>query len=136
MARAPEKQGLYDPGNEHDSCGVGFIANIKGEKSNDIVRDGLLMLANLDHRGAPDRTGEGLGLCKKSAQRAKRNAKFVAVARFVDRSRPQIASMGGTVRVTMRTRDTAVPAVRATHLHGWPTTLFLFFSVSPCLRGE
>src|SRR5437660_9888655 len=52
MARAPEKQGLYDPANEHDSCGVGFIANIKGEKSNDIVCDGLLMLANLDHRGA------------------------------------------------------------------------------------
>jgi glutamate synthase (NADPH/NADH) large chain len=48
----PEKQGLYDPANEHDACGVGFIANIKGEKSNDIVRDGLLMLANLDHRGA------------------------------------------------------------------------------------
>src|SRR6266705_3933568 len=52
VTRAPEKQGLYDPANEHDSCGVGFIANIKGEKSNDIVRDGLLMLANLDHRGA------------------------------------------------------------------------------------
>jgi glutamate synthase (NADPH/NADH) large chain len=52
MIRAPEKQGLYDPANEHDACGVGFIANVKGEKSNDIVRDGLLMLANLDHRGA------------------------------------------------------------------------------------
>ena len=52
MIRAPEKQGLYDPRNEHDSCGVGFVANISGEKSNDIIRDGLLMLANLDHRGA------------------------------------------------------------------------------------
>ena len=52
MLRAPEKQGLYDPRNEHDSCGVGFVANISGEKSNDIIRDGLLMLANLDHRGA------------------------------------------------------------------------------------
>jgi glutamate synthase (NADPH/NADH) large chain len=52
VTAAPEKQGLYDPANEHDSCGVGFIANIKGEKSNAIVRDGLLMLANLDHRGA------------------------------------------------------------------------------------
>jgi glutamate synthase (NADPH/NADH) large chain len=43
---------LYDPRNEHDSCGVGFVANISGERSNDIIRDGLLMLANLDHRGA------------------------------------------------------------------------------------
>src|SRR6059058_2359967 len=52
VLRAPEKQGLYDPRNEHDSCGVGFVANISGEKSNDIIGDGLLMLANLDHRGA------------------------------------------------------------------------------------
>ena len=52
MIRAPEKQGLYDPRNEHDSCGVGFVANISGEKSNAIIGDGLLMLANLDHRGA------------------------------------------------------------------------------------
>ena len=48
----PEKQGLYDPRNEHDSCGVGFVANIKGRKSHDIVRQGLQILVNLDHRGA------------------------------------------------------------------------------------
>ncbi|HXG81403.1 MAG TPA: glutamate synthase large subunit, partial [Sphingomicrobium sp.] len=52
MVRAPERQGLYDPRNEHDSCGVGFIANIKGKKSQDIISDGLTILANLDHRGA------------------------------------------------------------------------------------
>ena len=46
------KQGLYDPRNEHDSCGVGFVANIKGLKSHDIVRQGLQILVNLDHRGA------------------------------------------------------------------------------------
>ncbi|WP_324749415.1 glutamate synthase large subunit [Sphingomonas sp. LY54] len=50
--RLPDKQGLYDPRNEKDACGVGFIANIKGEKSNAIIRDGLQILANLDHRGA------------------------------------------------------------------------------------
>jgi glutamate synthase (NADPH) large chain len=48
----PEKQGLYDPRNEHDSCGVGFVADIKGRKSHDIVRQGLRILVNLDHRGA------------------------------------------------------------------------------------
>ncbi|HEX8839421.1 MAG TPA: glutamate synthase central domain-containing protein, partial [Sphingomicrobium sp.] len=52
IAGPPQKQGLYDPRNEHDACGLGFVANIKGEKSNQIIRDGLLMLANLDHRGA------------------------------------------------------------------------------------
>src|SRR5713226_9312820 len=48
----PQKQGLYDPRNEHDSCGVGFVADIKGRKSHAIVRQGLSILVNLDHRGA------------------------------------------------------------------------------------
>src|SRR6202000_358933 len=48
----PAKQGLYDPQNEHDACGVGFVANIKGAKSHDIVAQGLQLLINLDHRGA------------------------------------------------------------------------------------
>jgi glutamate synthase (NADPH/NADH) large chain len=48
----PPKQGLYDPRHEHDSCGVGFVANIKGRKSHDIIRQGLRILVNLDHRGA------------------------------------------------------------------------------------
>jgi glutamate synthase (NADPH/NADH) large chain len=49
---SPEKQGLYDPRNEHDACGVGFVVNIKGLKSHDIIRRGLQILVNLDHRGA------------------------------------------------------------------------------------
>ena len=48
----PPAQGLYDPRNEHDACGVGFIANVKGRKSNAIVAQGLQILVNLDHRGA------------------------------------------------------------------------------------
>ena len=46
------RQGLYDPRNEHDACGVGFVVNIKGRKSHDIIRQGLKILENLDHRGA------------------------------------------------------------------------------------
>ena len=60
----PPKQGLYDPANEHDACGVGFVANIKGRKSHDIVAQGLQLLINLDHRGAvgADPTvGDGAG---------------------------------------------------------------------------
>ncbi|RUX61967.1 hypothetical protein EN994_01980, partial [Mesorhizobium sp. M7A.F.Ca.CA.002.09.1.1] len=45
-------QGLYDPRNEHDACGVGFIVNMKGVKSHQIVEDGLAVLENLTHRGA------------------------------------------------------------------------------------
>ncbi|MBF0244865.1 MAG: glutamate synthase subunit alpha, partial [Planctomycetes bacterium] len=65
MGIIPTKQGLYDPANEHDNCGVAFIASIKGVKSHGIVRDGLSMMCNLKHRGAvgadPD-TGDGAGL--------------------------------------------------------------------------
>jgi hypothetical protein len=46
----PDRQGLYDPANEHDACGVGFVAHFKGQKSHSIVEQGLLILKNLDHR--------------------------------------------------------------------------------------
>ena len=61
----PPKQGLYDPRNEHDSCGVGFVANIKGQKSHQIVGQGLQLLINLDHRGAVGAdplVGDGAGI--------------------------------------------------------------------------
>lgn len=61
----PPKQGLYDPVNEKGSCGVGFVANIKGVKSHDIVQKGLEVLNNLTHRGAvgaDPKTGDGAGL--------------------------------------------------------------------------
>ena len=48
----PAQQGLYNPSNEHDACGVGFVAHIKGKKSHTIVEQGLTVLRNLTHRGA------------------------------------------------------------------------------------
>ncbi|MDD5072332.1 MAG: glutamate synthase large subunit [Candidatus Omnitrophica bacterium] len=63
--RLPEKQGLYDPQFEHDSCGVGFVCDIKGRKSHDIVAKGILALEHLMHRGATGsdpRTGDGAGI--------------------------------------------------------------------------
>ncbi|MCI0748669.1 MAG: glutamate synthase large subunit [Verrucomicrobia subdivision 3 bacterium] len=62
---APGKQGLYDPWFEHDSCGVGFLVNVKGRKSHDIVRQALQILVNLNHRGAcgcENNTGDGAGI--------------------------------------------------------------------------
>ena len=57
--------GLYNPQNEHDSCGVGFITSIKGEKTHQIVLDGLKILENLEHRGAVGADplmGDGAGI--------------------------------------------------------------------------
>ncbi|WP_298293164.1 glutamate synthase-related protein [Thiomonas sp.] len=62
---ALSRAGLYCPHNEHDACGVGFVAHIKGVKSHDIVQNGLLILKNLDHRGAvgADKLmGDGAGI--------------------------------------------------------------------------
>lgn len=62
---APQSQGLYDRRHEKDSCGVGFVAHIKGQKSHDIVAKGLQLLDNLTHRGATGydpKLGDGAGL--------------------------------------------------------------------------
>ncbi|HEY4106901.1 MAG TPA: glutamate synthase subunit alpha, partial [Polyangiaceae bacterium] len=61
----PPRSGLYDPRYEHDACGVGFVANIKGEASHDIVKKGIDILLNLVHRGASGcdpLTGDGAGI--------------------------------------------------------------------------
>jgi len=65
LSGPPPKQGLYDPAFEHDACGVGFIVNVRGEKSHGIVSDALTILRNLDHRGACGcevNTGDGAGI--------------------------------------------------------------------------
>ncbi len=61
----PAPQGLYDPRFEHDACGIGFVANIKGQKSHDIIVKGIQVLVNLAHRGAcgcDPETGDGAGV--------------------------------------------------------------------------
>src|SRR5262245_43828685 len=61
----PQRSGLYDPRFEHDSCGVSFVANIKGDRSHSIVAMGLGAVCNLDHRGATGAehdTGDGAGI--------------------------------------------------------------------------
>jgi glutamate synthase (NADPH) large chain len=63
--RMPEKQGLYDPGFEHDSCGVGFVCDISGKKTHQIVAKGLEVLERMSHRGAvgsDPKTGDGAGI--------------------------------------------------------------------------
>jgi len=60
-----QREGLYDPAFEHDACGVGFVVNMHGEKSHQIVWQGLEILVNLTHRGAcgcDPLTGDGAGI--------------------------------------------------------------------------
>ena len=77
----PEAQGLYHPRHEHDACGIGLVANIKGEKSHDIIEKGIQILINLTHRGAcgcDPETGDGAGLLIQIPHRffAKETAKL------------------------------------------------------------
>src|SRR5215813_5739077 len=68
----PPQQGLYDPQFEHDACGVGFVVNMKGKKSHQIIEQGLQILLNLDHRGAcgcEANTGDGAGILMQMPDR-------------------------------------------------------------------
>ncbi len=61
----PPAQGLYDPAYEHDACGIGFVANVRGAQSHEIIRKGIQVLINLTHRGAcgcDPETGDGAGI--------------------------------------------------------------------------
>src|SRR5580698_1903008 len=61
----PSIQGLYDPSHEHDACGMGFVVDLHGNKSHEIIRKGIEILVNLTHRGAcgcDPRTGDGAGI--------------------------------------------------------------------------
>ena len=63
--QAPARLGLYDPALEHDACGVGFVAHIKGEKSHALIHKGIEVLVRLEHRGAcgcDPETGDGAGV--------------------------------------------------------------------------
>ena len=72
MSALPHRQGLYDPRNEHDSCGVGFVADMKGRASHDVIRQGLQILVNLEHRGAVGAdplAGDGAGVLIQTPDR-------------------------------------------------------------------
>jgi len=74
---SPPAEGLYDPRTEHDACGVGFIVDIKGRKSHDVIDKGLTVLLNLLHRGAcgcEANTGDGAGVLVQMPDRFLRKA--------------------------------------------------------------
>jgi glutamate synthase (NADPH) large chain len=92
--------GLYDPFFEHDSCGVGFVADIKGRQSHQIIEEGITILKNLEHRGAvggDTKTGDGAGMlsqipheffrkeCEKSGIRLPSNGAYAVGMLFMPR---------------------------------------------------
>src|SRR5207302_6881279 len=65
VAGLPAAQGLYDPAHEHDGCGMGFVAHLRGARSHDVMRNALLLLENLEHRsavGSDAATSDGSGV--------------------------------------------------------------------------
>ncbi len=65
LIHGPGPQGLYDPRHEHDACGVGFVVDLRGRKSANIVQNAIQVLLNLNHRGACGceiNTGDGAGI--------------------------------------------------------------------------
>ena len=87
-----KKQGLYNPANEHDACGVGFVANIHGKKSHEIIEQGLTILDNLTHRGATGydpKLGDGAGLLSQIPHEF-----FVAEADNLGISLPEVGHYG------------------------------------------
>lgn len=70
----PPKQGLYDPWFEHDACGLGVVANIKGRKSNKILRQALVVLRNMDHRGGQGADMNSGDHCQKRPSAAGQDA--------------------------------------------------------------
>src|SRR5207247_6785630 len=72
IPRPPDASGLYDPRDERDACGVGFVVDIKGRRSHGIVEKGLQVLINLLHRGAcgcEANTGDGAGVLIQTPDR-------------------------------------------------------------------
>lgn len=91
MSTIPKKQGLYDPWYEHDACGVGVVANIKGKKSHKILSQALVVLRNMDHRGgqgADENSGDGAGVLMQIPHNffvkelAKQNVELPEVGRY------------------------------------------------------
>ena len=92
MNGLPKRQGLYDPQFEHDACGIGFVAHIKGQRSHQIVRDALTVLQNLDHRGAQGsevNSGDGAGILIQIP-----HAFFVAKTQVLSFTLPKLGEYG------------------------------------------
>jgi len=129
----PEPQGLYHPGHEHDACGMGFVVNLKGERSHDIIRKGIEILINLTHRGAcgcDPETGDGAGIlvqipheffareCDKLGFTLPAPGKYAVGMMFLPVELQQRLLCEGIVERIAREEGLSVVGWRDTPLHG------------------
>ncbi|MEM1290752.1 MAG: glutamate synthase large subunit [Cyanobacteria bacterium P01_H01_bin.162] len=122
----PAKQGLYDPQFEHDACGVGFVVQMKGQASHDIVEQALTILLNLNHRGAvgaEPNTGDGAGILMQLPHKF---MKKVAAAEGIDLPEPgqygvgmMYASPDPTVRQQSRQIFEEIVTASGQSILGW-----------------
>jgi glutamate synthase (NADPH/NADH) large chain len=124
----PQAQGLYDPQNEHDACGVAFVATLSGQASNDIVQKGLTALRNLDHRGAvgaEENTGDGAGILMQTPDKFLRE---IAAAEISGLELPPVGSYAAGMAFlpaeadearAARTRIEAIAAEEGLRVLGW-----------------
>ena len=92
QAHTPPAEGLYDPAYEHDSCGVGFVVDIKGRQSHKIVSNAMTILKNLIHRGAcgcEENTGDGVGILTQMPHKF-----FVRVCKELNMDLPEVGHYG------------------------------------------
>mgnify|MGYP000356756091 CR=1 FL=1 len=124
----PNAQGLYRPQFEHDSCGAGFVVNIKGNKSHEIIEQALTVLKNMAHRGAcgcEANTGDGAGIL---IQIPHRFLKRECAPLWIDLPAPGLYGVGmiflpqdETLRKDFETRFEAIAAEEGQHVIGWRT---------------
>ena len=125
-ASALRREGLYDPSYEHDGCGIGFVAHVKGERSPQIVADALQLLENLAHRsavGADEETGDGAGILVQIP-----HAFLWRACRSIGISLPEAGAYGAGMiflppnasdRAEAESRIEGVVAERGCRLLGW-----------------
>ncbi|NEQ49583.1 MAG: glutamate synthase large subunit [Leptolyngbya sp. SIO3F4] len=122
----PSKQGLYDPQFEHDACGVGFVVQMKGVVSHDIVQQGLQILCNLEHRGAcgsEANTGDGAGILVQIPHRFFKKVTAAEGIQLPDAGRYGVGliftSPDAVVRAESRRRFESVVAEMGQKVLGW-----------------
>ncbi|MGI8927718.1 MAG: glutamate synthase large subunit [Tepidiformaceae bacterium] len=124
--RRPSAQGLYNPDHEHDACGVGFIVHLKGQRSHQIIDDGLTALENLNHRGAcgcEPNTGDGAGLLVQIPHEFFRRECAVLNIRLPEAGRYGIGTLFSPTDARSRAQGqalfTAIVEEEGQHLLGW-----------------
>src|SRR5512137_929179 len=139
----PAKQGLYDPRNEHDACGQGFVVNLKGHKSHRVLEQAIQVLKNLDHRGACGceiNTGDGAGVLLQMPhafnEEMCRKPRNPTVRRQVEQKFEQVVQSEGLTVLGWRTVPTSNGMLGETARSCEPFMRQVFIARSPDIADD